>query len=432
MIKDQEDEPPCGPSDPLLSDASSSIPSIKSNLSNDSFDVNMSGDREVKSGQPDGTPEYISGLSRSLTNLKFQSSAKSDTTSNLMMVAAYMKGGDVLDDDQQELLTDMKYDFASPSSAPRNVEVLNREVDHDYRDVIEMARRADRRHLTVGVNKESILFRKPLVEVKHGMVYKTLMREDEQTDLNGLSLAWCPVDDNLPHSEIRDVVGDSRPFDIMKMSRSLSDIDDQLRAEYEDYDKGGYSVHFRTVRSHKWHVVMIYNHLESRIPMCLDREVVLKHDDSKFSKFEVQGYVDRWVWGVQTEAWSSAVEHHYATNDHHPEFWAQGCVIQHMDPAAVEHAVIDRMAVGWERVFKSKPVTMKTLIDNVRKFPLGGRDGRVHHASVAYFESLLERISALNASADINMLSCKCLQTETDPCLLHGNHECTAKCIPGE
>jgi hypothetical protein len=198
----------------------------------------------------------------------------------------------------------------------------------------------------------------------------------------------------------------------MMTGYSVSQTERMLRGIFTSYDSGGYSAHFRIVRSHKWHVLMVFNILEPLLDLKVSRREIIHHDDSKFSPQEVQGYVDRWVWGVATEEWERALKHHYTSNDHHPQYWEN---VNEMSPAAVEHAVIDRCAVGWERNFESKDVSFRKLVENARRFPLT-KDG----PSVAYFDELLETIANLDARARVIPSSCICLQYRADLCLLHG------------
>lgn len=193
---------------------------------------------------------------------------------------------------------------------------------------------------------------------------------------------------------------------------SVSQTERMLRSVFNSYDSGGYSAHFRIVRSHKWHVLMVFNILEPLLDLKVSRRVIIRHDDSKFSPLEIQGYVDRWVWGVATEEWKRALKHHYASNDHHPQHWEN---VNEMSPAAIEHAVIDRLAVGWERNFESQDVSFQDLVENARRFPLTN-DG----SSVAYFDELLETIANLEARARVIPSTCVCLQYRVDLCHLHG------------
>lgn len=282
-----------------------------------------------------------------------------------------------------EVLREFEYDFTEPSNSENNRSVF-KSMDTTKFDVLMLARRADRHFGTA------------------------------QPD--GGQFAWSPVDDGAPHSGNRCLYQDMTGFKTMTEHRSVAFIEDELRRAYSDYDTGGYSIHFRTVRSHKWHVLMIFNFLESRVPLDVSRWDIIRHDESKFSYAEVQGYVDRWVWGAQTDRWKSAVAHHYANNTHHPEYWidADG-VVKRMPNSAVDHAIIDRLAVGWERVFQSKPTLLKELVANARKFPIRG-----HSESVEYFDKKLDEIASLDASVHVVKLSCKCLQYHTDPCDLHG------------
>lgn len=50
---------------------------------------------------------------------------------------------------------------------------------------------------------------------------------------------------------------------------------------------------------------------------------VLEHDNSKLTSFvEVIGYTEHWVHkNPDGKAWKLALQHHYDSNKHHPQYW---------------------------------------------------------------------------------------------------------------
>jgi hypothetical protein len=51
-------------------------------------------------------------------------------------------------------------------------------------------------------------------------------------------------------------------------------------------------------------------------------EVIIEHDESKFSEEEFEPYAKKWFGdGKKTPEYEAAWEHHWKNNEHHPEYW---------------------------------------------------------------------------------------------------------------
>ena len=64
-----------------------------------------------------------------------------------------------------------------------------------------------------------------------------------------------------------------------------------------------------------------------------------------FSFIEIVGYTDRWTWGKSSLLWEEALQHHYANNPHHPQFYQD----KRMTRESLEESIVDMMACHWER-----------------------------------------------------------------------------------
>ena len=84
---------------------------------------------------------------------------------------------------------------------------------------------------------------------------------------------------------------------------------------------------------------------------------VAKHDDSKFSNEEFPQYRN-WFYPAENEMkndsdFAKAWEHHYKTNDHHPEYWVVNGVANEMSRVAVAEMILDWEAMS--RTFGGNP-----------------------------------------------------------------------------
>ena len=129
--------------------------------------------------------------------------------------------------------------------------------------------------------------------------------------------------------------------------------------------------HFEKSLSHKKFILKSFTRFESFFESInLKREQVVVHDDSKLTSFlEIIGYTQRWIWNTTTDLWGDALEHHYNTNAHHPEYYQSvsenGEVKQeNMRYLDIVESVIDMLACHWERNLNGKEdVENKDLLD---------------------------------------------------------------------
>jgi len=102
--------------------------------------------------------------------------------------------------------------------------------------------------------------------------------------------------------------------------------------------------HIQYSVNHKRFIEKTYRRFRKCLPN-LGEESILKHDDSKFSFIEIVGYTDRWTWGKSSLLWEEALQHHYANNPHHPQFYQD----KRMTRESLEESIVDMMACHWER-----------------------------------------------------------------------------------
>ena len=83
------------------------------------------------------------------------------------------------------------------------------------------------------------------------------------------------------------------------------------------------------IEEHKANVKKFADWLEENLPelfenidLDLFHEMILEHDDSKFSEEEFEPYAQKWFGdGIKTPEYEEAWKHHWTNNEHHPEFW---------------------------------------------------------------------------------------------------------------
>lgn len=143
-------------------------------------------------------------------------------------------------------------------------------------------------------------------------------------------------------------------FDLVMATPEMPDTFDG-DAEAPEIDDDDVRKHLESVKSHKDAILKLGLQIPGR-PVSWER--LRRHDDSKLTRAEVRGYVDRWVHGEKTEAWERAVEHHFQNNDHHPQFWEGD-----MEEPALKESVVDAMACIWERKLGMEKVNIASLCD---------------------------------------------------------------------
>ncbi|KAI8614922.1 hypothetical protein BC830DRAFT_1168993 [Chytriomyces sp. MP71] len=107
--------------------------------------------------------------------------------------------------------------------------------------------------------------------------------------------------------------------------------------------------------SHKRFIVRTFRRFRPAFPH-LSEHAVLVHDNSKLTNMlEMVGYTQKWVHGtVEPQFWDRALQHHFASNSHHPEFYAVNGLLMTMSESDLEESVVDMLAIQWERVFAGR------------------------------------------------------------------------------
>jgi hypothetical protein len=93
---------------------------------------------------------------------------------------------------------------------------------------------------------------------------------------------------------------------------------DGYQEEYKNY-----------VLEHKEKVSQFADWLKENLPGLFENidietfdDIIEEHDESKFSEEEFEAYAQKWFGdGKKTPEYNRAWEHHWQSNEHHPEYW---------------------------------------------------------------------------------------------------------------
>jgi len=122
--------------------------------------------------------------------------------------------------------------------------------------------------------------------------------------------------------------------------------------------------HLSIVASHRKHLNIVYELCTiAKVNFMGEIEMekrVKAHDLSKYGPHEAMGYsimfgVDqcfRELQGKDKERWDKALDHHYKTNPHHPQYAGEAL----MHPADLEESLLDMMACRLERSLKGHSI----------------------------------------------------------------------------
>lgn len=102
---------------------------------------------------------------------------------------------------------------------------------------------------------------------------------------------------------------------------ALSMINENLDGYQEEYKK--------YIIDHKNRVAHFADWLKENLPELFENidvelfdEMILEHDESKFSEEEFEPYAQKWFGDKKkTFEYEEAWKHHWTHNEHHPEFW---------------------------------------------------------------------------------------------------------------
>ena len=115
--------------------------------------------------------------------------------------------------------------------------------------------------------------------------------------------------------------------------------------------------HFISTLVHKKRIKQIYDKLAVHcLPPDLTKEIISKHDDSKLTDFEeIVGYTIRDIWKVASKLCSKAAEHHFLTNPHHPEYFANNISDskENMNIVGLLESIVNKIALNWEHNFRN-------------------------------------------------------------------------------
>lgn len=176
-------------------------------------------------------------------------------------------------------------------------------------------------------------------------------------------------------------------------------------------DQGGI-VFFHTTVSHRMAVMKVFNALtRARVKMECNHYTMQHHDRSKFTRGEMVGFIHRWVWGRQTDEWAAAWTNHIWSNGYHLVRWER--LRKAMPNYAVHHAVISKMATGWEQEHIFEDVTLAQLVAYARKHPLS--DDKTHPAQVDY-DMWLDTLAKYNVPIALDADHCSCFREWSNKC----------------
>lgn len=130
--------------------------------------------------------------------------------------------------------------------------------------------------------------------------------------------------------------------------------------------------HFSQTISHRLWIMRAFHlvDLTHVFPPVIREMLLLRvkhHDLSKFSAIEVMGYAARKFGSKEEdlnkkdwELWEKALEHHYFSNDHHPQFNPKD---HQMSYLALQESVLDMLACRMERSITPHSTSLTNIFD---------------------------------------------------------------------
>lgn len=95
--------------------------------------------------------------------------------------------------------------------------------------------------------------------------------------------------------------------------------DDLVKMIWEDFNV---REHFSQMKDHRNWVMQSYHRLSKYMPE-VPKEVIERHDLSKFAFSQAIGYTLKWVHNIQNPIWKKACDFHLHGEPHHPEMWSR-------------------------------------------------------------------------------------------------------------
>ena len=131
---------------------------------------------------------------------------------------------------------------------------------------------------------------------------------------------------------------------------------------------------YEYILSHKEYVIKTYNRFKTVFPN-VSEIAIIKHDDSKISFIEMIGYTDKYIWNNDSHVFNIALNEHYKSNSHHPQYYCNvdenKCIKQDdMEIESLEESVIDMIARKWEKNVLMNKKTDSNELANINKLYL--------------------------------------------------------------
>lgn len=117
--------------------------------------------------------------------------------------------------------------------------------------------------------------------------------------------------------------------------------------------------HFKQVCSHRKFVKKAFLKVQKFLKH-MKPEDAERHDLTKYTLAQGVGYTARWVHGLDNDSWKKALQHHYAHEPHHPQYFNEG----RMEPRYLEESLVDMIGSRWERnLGGAEDVSYQDLVD---------------------------------------------------------------------
>jgi hypothetical protein len=147
------------------------------------------------------------------------------------------------------------------------------------------------------------------------------------------------------------------------------------------------------IEEHKANVKKFADWLKENLPELFDNidldlfnEMILEHDDSKFSEEEFEPYAQKWFGdGIKTPEYEEAWKHHWTNNEHHPEFWLG---------EDMPYIYILEMICDWGS-FSMKSGNMKELSEFYFKEARDDEEKNLSENTKIIIEEILEKLDAV-------------------------------------
>ena len=168
----------------------------------------------------------------------------------------------------------------------------------------------------------------------------------------------------------------------------------------EDTEANGYREEYKNyIIGHKQRVKEFADWLKENLPELFSEvdleefdELIVAHDESKFSEEEFEAYAQHFYGDKKdSKEFDEAWEHHYSNNKHHPEFW---------DGADMDYIYILEMLCDWGS-FSIDKKDFSELSDYYYSEAQDDEEKNLSENTKATIEEIIEKInSIINSSAE--------------------------------